>query len=175
MDAKNVPTRRGSREINTGDMEVGQRANIVLPDEGPFEPESEVIVALDNGNDKKYFEDLAFAEEPMTIRIEKSAEKFAPKTVDCWVNGKGIEAFMNGRWVSLGWVPVGIPVTTRRKYVEQLARAKPDAIQTEVEDTTAERPRNEIATSTSTKYPFSVIEDKNPRGAAWLTQIIQER
>lgn len=174
MDAINNPTRRTRRELNTGDMEVGQKPNIILPDDGPIDYQEGGIAAIDGGTDDDYHAQLAFAEEAMTIRLEKSSDKFAPKTVDCWVNGKGVEAFMNGKWVPLGWLPVGIPVTTRRKYVEVLARAKPDSIQTEVEDATVERPRNEIVRSTSTKYPFSVIEDRNPKGAAWLTRVLME-
>jgi hypothetical protein len=173
MDAINNPTRRATREINTGDMKVGQKPNIVLPDEGPLDIQAESIAAVLDGNEH-YYSDLAFNEEPMTIRVEKSADKFAPKTVDCWVNGKGVEVFLNGQWKSLGWLPVGVPVVTRRKYVEVLARAKPDTIQTEVEDAMVAQPRNEIARNTSTKYPFSVIEDKNPRGAAWLSKILME-
>ena len=121
---------------------------------------------------KSYLDALAFAEEPVTIRIERSSEKYAPKVIDLWCNGKGAEVLQNGRWLELKVLPVGIPVTTKRKYVEILARSKVDTVNTRVGDERDERPINEIERYTSSRAPFSVIEDKNPKGAAWLTGLV---
>lgn len=174
MDAKNVPTRRAQREMNTGDMELGHQPNIVLPDEGPLNYQAEGIAALEPDTRGDYLADLAFMEEPMTIRISKSSEKQAPKVVDCWNNGKGAEAFINGKWVELGWLPVDMDVITRRKYVEVLARAQPDGVETSVGEPTVEKPHNEIIRNRSCKYPMSIVQDKNPRGAAWMSKVLRE-
>ena len=82
---------------------------------------------------------------------------------------------MNGKWVVLGFLPVGIEVTTKRKYVEVLARSKVDNISTDVGSMLEDDPRNTLDISTSSKAPFSVIEDRNPMGRAWLSKLIREQ
>lgn len=175
-DAINNPARRQRRELATDDLEVGQKTNIIIDPNGSIDHESESLEALEQsvGLTMAYADALAFNEEPICIVIEKSNQKNPPKTVDCWVNGKGAEIFRDGKWNILGWLPVDVPIITRRKYVEVLARAKPDTINTEVDDETKATPRNEISRSTHTKYPFRVIQDKNPLGQAWLTECLME-
>lgn len=170
MDAINNPVKRQyNREKNTEDMKVGQRdsVNLDLP------RESEDIVSLETIAEQDYIDELAFMEETVMIRINKSSEKFAPNVVDCWANGRGAEQFINGKWAVCGWLPVNTVVTTKRKYVEVLARSKQESIQTRVvkhED----REENHADRFTNLKYPFSVISDKSPRGAEWLTRILSE-
>lgn len=150
---------------------MDQHRPIVFKDDEPIDRER--IIVAEKTPDVEYFEALQFAEEPISIRIERSAEKFAPNSVDCWVNGIGAEIMINGKWVQCGYLPVGHVVTTKRKYVEVLARSKQDTVQTAVlkhED--FEENTNPI--STSQKVPFSVIRDANPRGAEWLTKLIRE-
>jgi hypothetical protein len=47
-------------------------------------------------------------------------------TVDCWVNGKGAEVWdeRTRKWMEFNFLPVGLPIITKRKYVEVLARSK---------------------------------------------------
>lgn len=159
------------KEVHTGDLEVGQRTSVNLD----LPRESESIIGIDENLDQDDLAALAFMEEPITIVIQKSSEKFAPNVVDCWVNGRGAEIFDEGlgKWMVCGWLPVGKPVTTRRKYVEVLARAKPETIETEVRKY-EDREDNIAHRNVSTKYPFSVLQDKNPKGYAWLTKVIGE-
>ena len=63
-------------------------------------------------------------------------------------------------------------VTTKRKYVEVLCRAKIDTINTMVEDATVENPANHISRATSSRASFSVLEDRNPKGAEWLRSVM---
>ena len=172
-DAINNPTSMPAKELHTSDLKVGQRPAIDMGD-GFEDREAEVIQPVYADIGKKYMEDSAFAEEPVTIQISASSEKNPPKVVDCWVNGKGAEVFMNGKWHILSYLPIGQQITTRRKYVEVLARSKPDSVQTNVVERDGEDPENQLTRSTSSKYPFSVIEDRNPAGAAWLRQILME-
>lgn len=171
MDAKNNPVSTGKREFESGDVKINQRAarNLDLPSE----PES--IVSLDGGTqDADYFATLAFMEEPVAIRIQKSSEKFAPNVVDCWVQGRGAEQLQNGKWMVCGWLPVNHTVITKRKYLEVLARAKHDSIQTRVvkhEDSE----ENFADPYSSSKYPFSVLQDANPRGHEWLSRVLMEQ
>jgi hypothetical protein len=166
-----VITRRAKKELHTSDLKVGQQPPIIL-DDNPIDHEN-VILPVGNHLQPSYLASLAFAEEPVTIRIERSAEKFSPMVVDAWVNGKGAEAFINGKWIECGFLPVGIPVITKRKYVEVLARSKVDTVNTNVvkhenhED-------NIIDRTTHSKVPFTIIKDANPVGTEWLTKLFLE-
>jgi len=174
MDALNAPTRRARRERHTAEMELGQPDKIVMPDEGLPE-RGEVIEPVGSPLESDYTRALLFSEEPVTILINKSAEKFAPLTVDCWVNGKGAEVMTDRGWVEFGWLPVERPVTTKRKYVEVLARSKHMSIQTQHGTQHDENPNNEVLRSNSLKAQFSVIGDKNPKGGIWLQQLMADR
>lgn len=166
--AKNNPVNKAQREFESADVKLNQRAavDITKPRESESYAEIESVTADTN------IDLLAFMEEPVTIRIQKSSEKYAPNVVDCWVNGKGAEQFINGKWMVCGWLPVNHIVTTRRKYLEVLARAKVDSLQTEVRKH-EDREDNMAIPYTSSKYPFSVIEDRNPLGHEWLSRVLQ--
>ena len=173
MDALHRPAGRPRRERHTSDTPVGQPGNLVMPDEGL--PDRENIVVADASLTDNYADELKFMEEPVTIMVNKSPEKFAPLTVDCWVNGKGVEIWdRSNKWIETGWVPVEMPVTIKRKYVEVLARTKHMSVRTEVQQM-ADGERNEIQRSNSLKAQFSVLHDPNPKGAYWLQRIISER
>lgn len=171
MDAKSSPVSTGKKEFHSGDVRPNQRAAVDLD----LPRESESIVSLDGAaTSAAYFEEIAFMEEPVTVRFQKGSEKFAPNVIDCWVNGRGAEQFVNGKWLVCGWLPVNHPVITKRKYLEVLARAKHDSIETEViKHETHEENRANIYSSG--KYPFSVLQDNNPRGHEWLTRILTEQ
>lgn len=166
-DAVNAPVRHAPKETHTSDFKLAQKASI----ENLDEYEGDVLVAPEQLQ-KDYQSALAFNEQPVTIRIEPSSEKFAPRAIDVTCNGTGAEVWMNGRWVQARVLPVGMPVTTKRKYVEILARSKTDTINTRHDTADAEHPRNFIDRYTSSRAPFSVLEDKDPRGAAWLSGLV---
>lgn len=163
------------KELHTGDMTIQQKDSIVMPglDEA-FERDAEIVAVDEKALHKDYVDALAFAEEPIMIRIEPSNEKFAPKVVDCWVQGRGAEVFdvQQKRWYFLGALPVGHPIVTRRKYVEVLARSKQDSVRTEVIGPESERPENVVHRHTSQRATFSVIHDRNPKGAEWLSRLL---
>ena len=168
-----MQTRRQQREVHTGDLPVGQRPDLDV-DELIANRESETIEQVQGFVSKKFVEDLAFMEEPLTIRLERSTERFAASVVQCWAGGKGAEIFTNGKWMEVGFIPVGQVLVTKRKYVEVLARAKLDSVQTSVLQRDGEDPSNMIQRFTSVKHPFSVIKDKSPNGADWLTRLMAE-
>lgn len=170
-DAKNnSPTRVYNRkEVHTGDMEVGQKSDIDIG------LDAQIVhgEGLPNLADQKFMTDLAFMEDPVTIRIEENSRSDFPEThVPVAVQGRNAQVFQNGQWLEIGWLPIGVPLITKRKFVEVLARAKSDSIRTNHEDANVERPRNTIARRTSSNYPLSVIHDANPRGHEWLSQIM---
>lgn len=155
---------RGRREVHTGTMDVGQQPTIIIPNlDETLVREPEAIAAVDTPLQSDYYKELAFMEEPVTIRLEKSSEKNAPMLVDVHVNGR------------VEWIPVGRPYTVARKYVEVLARSKPIDIQTEHDSPmSGQDPQNRIIRNTRTMHPFSVVRDDNPKGFDWLTRVMME-
>ncbi len=175
-DALNNPVKRQytRKEIHTGDMEMTQKDDLDLSlDKALVHGESFIHVVDEKLPNADYMEQLAFMEEPVTVRIEENSRSDYPEThVPVLVNGKGAEVLQNGKWLSVGWLPIGVMLTTKRKYVEVLARSRSDAIKTVHDDATVERPRNTETRRTSSNYPLSVMEDRNPRGHQWLSNIM---
>lgn len=171
-DAKNNPVTRqyNRKEVNTGDMQIGQKSDIDIS------LDAQIVhgESIPNVSDEKFLADLAFMEEPVTIRIEENSRSDFPEThVPVQVQGKEAEVLQNGRWLTIGWLPIGVELTTKRKYVEVLARAKSDAVKTSHDDATVERPQNKITRRSSANYPMSIIQDNSPRGHEWLSNIMR--
>lgn len=162
--------RANKAEVSTSDIPLGQSSPIILPEEGGIE-RGEVIPAIDTPEAEGYLDTLAFMEEPVTIRLEPSADKNAPKHIECWVNGVGAEVMKDGKWVKLGFFPVGVVLTTKRKYIEVLARSKVEQFNTPDEDGVS-NPRNVLERQNYSRAPFTVIRDDNPKGIDWLTKLL---
>ena len=173
MEAVNTPVRRAKPEFSNADFPIGQKPPIDLKDGVPIDRE-QIITALETPLEDSYAADLAFAEEPVEILIHPSREANAPIVYDVWVNGKGAEVFVAGKWHVFNCLPVGKNVITKRKYVETLARSKMDTIATDVDDANVENPQNRINRVTSATAIFSVIGDKNPRGSEWLRGLMAQ-
>lgn len=163
--AMNVPVHNSGKEVHSDDIKIEQKAPI-----GDLEEFEGDVIEATNVINKDYADELVFNEEPVTIRIEPSSEKLAPRHFPVWVNGKGAEVFMNGRWLEMAYLPVGATVTIKRKYLAVIAMAKRDTIQTKVVKHD-ESEENLIERFTSAATSFSVIEDKNPKGSAWLSEL----
>lgn len=154
-------------EIPTGQMPIEQLPPIIHPDDR----DSEIILVDPDLATKEYQEALAFNNEPVTIRIEPGTEENAAQFHPAWVNGKGAEALINGKWIAYGHLPVGEVLTTRRKYLEVLLRSKRNTVITTVHERPGQDPINETRRPTSATMAISIIEDRNPRGAAWIAEL----
>lgn len=119
----------------------------------------------------EYIAELAFMQEPVTIRLEPSSDKNAAGAFPVWVNGKPAEVFQNGRWNEIGYLPVSRELTVRRSVLEVIIRAKVDTVHTKILEEHSERPNNVVQRFTSPVHSFSILEDKNPRGAAWVQEL----
>jgi hypothetical protein len=157
------------KEVHTDDIQIDQKPNI--PD-NTGDREDEIVIA-EQLPDKKFLDELAFNEEPVTIRLEPSSDKNAPTMIPAWNNGKGCEVWDSrlNQWQEWKYIPVGKVLTVKRKYVATFASAKYDSVSTVHGSTQEENPRNEIKRFTSAVASFSVIEDRNPRGVEWLNEI----
>lgn len=131
----------------------------------------EVVRADLSMMDPDYLARIAFMEEPVEIEIHASGAENPVDSYFCAINGVGAEVLMeDGQWMSITWVPVGVKMTLKRKYVGVLAGSKLTNVRTEIKDEHADRPRNLTHKTTSGMCNFTVHTDPNPRGAAWLAE-----
>lgn len=148
-------------EINTGDISIPQPPPINMPALGEdFEHQTSSIEAIDKMPDKDYMKELQFNEDILTIRLERSSEKYAPKHVQVACNGQTL------------WLQVGKEIKIARKFVEILAESKPMDVVTDVIEKEGQDPINNINRHVRAAHPFSVIHDPSPKGAAWLTWLM---
>lgn len=156
------------QELNSDSLPIEQ----LPPITDPSTYDGDVLVGerIDSGS-KDYLDELAFNEEPVTIRIEPSSDKNAATAFPIWVNGQKAQVFQNGRWDEIGYLPVGRELIVKRKVLEVIIRAKINTIHTRVERPESDQPHNTEDRYTSAVHSFSIIEDRNPRGAAWVREI----
>ncbi len=161
---------RNKRSMEPMEQSLGQTTETVLPSTGDL-PEHGGIIDPAGSNELAKTEKLAtlrFMEEPVEIMIHESTDPNAEQFVFCAVNGEGAGTH------KLPWLPRGIPVTVKRKFVERLARAKPIALSTfDTTDATGALAKG-LRSRRALAYPFSVIHDTNPRGASWLKGVLAE-
>lgn len=153
---------RGKREVHTNDMEVGQRPPLIVPDTNPLVRDPEEIVVAGTQMNTDIFDELAFNEEYLTILIQRSSEKYAPKMVMAGVNGRN------------EWYPTNEPVRIKRKFVEVLVRSKPDSIRAFEIPIEGENPENKIERTSHSAHPISVMHDPNPKGYEWLRNLMHD-
>lgn len=154
--------------LETADVAIDQ----VKPIETDEDRKTIVQADLSVVGSKEYLERLAMGEEPVLIRIEPSTDQNAPHSYYCAVNGKGAECMgPDGQWRSIDWVPVGVELTMKRKYVEVLVRAKRDRVTTEHDGPQVADPRNRIVRQTSAVANVVILEDQNPRGPAMFAEL----
>jgi hypothetical protein len=110
---------------------------------------------------EKLASDEAFMNEMVTVLVHSTTdENQAPHLI---VNCNGIN------------MPIirGIPIQMKRKYLEILARMK-ETKYTQVTPNPAAPDRSELHARHGLAYPFDVQEDRNPRGRAWLANVLAE-
>lgn len=156
------------QELHSDKLVIEQKPPVA---DDPSLYDGDIVIGERVGGNADYLTELAFMEEPVTIRLEPSADKNAAGAYPIWVNGKMAEVFQNGRWDEIGYLPVGRVLIIKRKVLEVIIRAKTDAISTKILDENAERPNNVVQRFTSPVHSFSIIEDPNPRGPAWVAEL----
>ena len=157
------------RDFESEDIKIEQKP--MIDERGE---RSSTIVRPETPLIDKDYEKLAFAEEPVTIVIHRSGEKFSPNCTDLIsVNGRHAEILFSNGWVPVGYLPRGRSITVKRKVVEVLARSKQDHVKTVVIERDNEDPRNYVERATLSTMPFQMVEDRNPLGVEWLSQLLR--
>jgi hypothetical protein len=162
-------------EFDSRSVKMDQKPPIHMAPLGqPQAPVSDIIVA-EGHLIKAQADKLMFADEKVKIMIHRSGERFAPQCTDyIAVNGKGAEMLFKNGWVEVGYLPRGSAFYTKRKYIEQLAHAKIDRVETRVVERGADRD-NYTDRHTTSVCSFVVLEDANPLGAPWLESILRNQ
>lgn len=138
----------------------------------PFDrPKPDIVVAEPN-LEKDYLEELAFLEEPVTVHAYPSPDPFAPMFVQGWVNGKGVERWIEGLgWVEVKHIPVNEDVIVKRKYVDQWLRGRTVNVQTLEDKADGSEPRNMLNRHTLRAHTIHIRYDANPKGIEWAKRL----
>lgn len=145
----------GRRELDTRNLEVGQPAEVILPN-GELSTGGQHVTPADTGAlNKEYLAELAFMEEYIEIVVQESSDENAENPVRVGNNGIFVEFYR------------GIPTVARRKFVDCLIVKHTRVTTPEYINGAGERARS-IKQHSALKNPFIIVEDKNPKGVEWL-------
>ena len=145
---------------NSGATSATLKGSKVIADSIEVHSDQEVEPIVNSEFDRTVSEE-AFMNELLLVELHDDNDENAPPYAELSVNG-----------VSCPLVR-GTPTWLRRKFVEVLARCK----ETKYTQRTAnpmEPDRIEMIPRTAMVYPFSVLEDPNPKGRAWLQAVKAE-
>lgn len=148
-----------TRYRTEADDSSGKEQKLVIPTDGEARVEGivnpEPASALQNHTK---LEKLAFLEEKVLILVHPpQSEHDTARLISVGVNGKK------------QYILAGEPKWVRRKYVEQLVKARPDHISHRSDDPFAER-ANIMSKISTSRYNFDVLQD-TAKGAAWLAEL----
>lgn len=107
-------------------------------------------------------EAAAFMEEVVVVLVHETTDENQPPNIVMSVNNIHQPIFR------------GVQTPMRRKFLEVLARCKESKFSQHTVNPN-EPDRIELRERTVHAYPFSVLHDPNPKGAAWLQAVIAER
>ncbi len=111
---------------------------------------------------KETIDNEAFMNQVLDVYIHPSSEENGPNHTIVNVNGVNQPVFF------------GQPNRIKRKYVEVLARMKETRYHQPTANPLNPESGNALIPRTLQVYPFQVIRDPHPKGAAWLAQIMAE-
>ena len=149
------------KEVNTQEQSIAQSAPLDVPTTGSLDGLIRVdqdIIMADSTALGDYAAELAFMEEYVDVMVHESTDENAAPVVDVYVNG------------TPQWFVRGQSQKVKRKFVEVLANARQTSIKTNVHQD-SENVYNRINKHTALRYPFS-MQDSNPRGQAWLRNLL---
>lgn len=153
-----------TKELDTRGERTGQAKPIDMPTTKPGIKRDTSVELLDGVCDVDDFAaELAFLEEPVDVLVHESTDNSAAPIVEVFHNGTP-QRFIRGQ-----------VQTVKRKYLEVLARAKRTGYSQSVyRDQVSGEAIQRMNPHTALQFPFSVMNDTNPRGPAWVKKILAE-
>lgn len=171
------------KELHTSEIPLVQHPSFELPPLGePVEhPDNHIAVVEKDRLHKEWLDAIAFGEQAVTIRITPGQEPWASPYAEAWIEGRPIEVLDRGKWIfprppACG-VMKGVPVTTKRKYVEVLMRSLTEHIKTRVVAPTDpnEDYQNFLDRHHTANVPLSILHDSCPdpgKAREWATRTL---
>jgi hypothetical protein len=124
------------------------------------QPDVQVVAESDLG---KTAADESFMHEELTVVIHPTTDPNAAPYALLNVNGDRIVIQRN------------TPTRVKRKHIEVLARMKETRwLQNVPDGYIGQIDMGSLRGHTGLVYPFTVLEDKNPKGGAWLSNVLAE-
>lgn len=110
----------------------------------------------------KAFDMEAFMNEIVIINVAETTDENQPPHVVVSVNGVNQP------------IARGVDTPVKRKYVEVLARCKETKFSQPARNMDNPEAGNGLRGKTALAYPFTIIQDRNQRGGAWLSAVLKE-
>lgn len=163
MDAKNNPVSLSGQVDSTQQhIEQGVPRSVNAADDGGVELSPQRIVITDKVYDNEKMAMLAFFNEPVTIRILKTADKAAEQKFEINVNGVP-KLFMRG-----------CSYTVPRYYVDRILRLKQTFYGQELVTNSQGIQSYIYPPTVAMKYDYVIERDDNPRGKDWERATLAE-
>jgi hypothetical protein len=156
--------RLARKEFDAAAEKVGQDRKRDMKSTGPAKSalEPATVEVVDRPIDKEWADAMAFNEETIKVMVHETTDPVAVSIPDFY-NGGIPQRFIRGQ-----------EQLVKRKFVEQLARCRKTTFsQEKVRDNNGDEFYRNVP-HTALAYPFSVVEDPNPRGRDWLKNILAE-
>jgi hypothetical protein len=151
-----------AKQAETDQFNVGQHDDLgLMLADGSLATGGADIAAIDKPLHSDYVQELAFMEELITITVAETEDANAENPIIVGNNGAFFPFFR------------GQPVTAKRKFVDNLIVKATRVTTPEVTNAAGERV-NLIKRHSAHRYPFTVNEDRNPRGREWLVRRLAE-
>jgi hypothetical protein len=165
QDARNVPPVIRT-EINAASQHLGTPRPRDFGSTGEVAPSGmpeRLVEPVEGPNAMSRADELAFNEEVLTVVVHTTSDQNADPFPTFWVNGEKAICFR------------GVERQVKRKFVERMARSRINNVRQRyyVDATGNHAISNEV--QGSLMYPFAVLHDPNPKGAAWLKKILAEQ
>jgi len=153
-----------AKQFDASNVDVSRARKFDVPSVGDLDRDSfiEVPEPSDTFHMASWLELEAFMNEQVLVEVHKG-DKNSEQTFELRC-GNVSQFIVRGR-----------RQTIKRKFLELLARAKPDTISTPEYVDGAGNKGTRIVKTDSLRYPFSVVSDPNPRGYVWLEQVLNEQ
>lgn len=149
-----------TKGTETARQDVGQPSDIMLHD-GTLATGGADIAAIDSPLESDHFRELAFMEEEIEVMVAETEDANAENPVIVGNNGI-FKVFFRGH-----------PTVAKRKFVDCLIVKSGRVTTPETLNGAGER-TNLIKQHNAHKYPFTLIQDRNPKGIEWMRRRLAE-
>ena len=147
-------------EVETSGETIGQDKPRDMPSTGPARNDAPEIEIVDGPQWREKADMEAFMHEHVDVVVHETTDPNAEHIIQVSCNGRN-QFFMRG-----------VVQKVRRKFVAVLANAKRTRF---TQQTFKDANGNDAIRNvphTALAYPFDIREDQNPKGRAWLKQLL---